>query len=184
MKVKLLVFLMVVAFLGFSLSGCGCFVESTKVETPVAKQVTPTPPPPPPPPVAKQVTPPPPPPSPKAMVMTFEAAALFDFDKAVLKPQGKERIKEEIKEVKADMSRADKIKVTGHTDSTGTADYNKKLSLRRAETVRDYLVSLGVDGSKLEVIGAGEANPIADNSTKEGQAKNRRVEVEVIGLEK
>ena len=95
--------------------------------------------------------------------MVFEEAALFDFDKADLKPQGKEQIKASIEEVKADMSRADKIKVTGHTDSTGSADYNMKLSLRRAEAVRDYLISLGVDPNKLEVIGAGENNPIADN---------------------
>jgi OOP family OmpA-OmpF porin len=116
--------------------------------------------------------------------MVFEEAALFDFDKADLKPQGKEQIKKYREEVQADMSRADKIKVTGHTDSTGSPDYNKKLSLRRAEAVRDYLVSLGVDPSKMEVSGEGEANPIADNSTKEGRAKNRRVEVDVTGLGK
>ena len=168
MKIKILAFLLVVAFFGFSLSGCGCFIEATKVEKP--------------PPMVKKKAPPPP--SPKAKVMVFEAAALFDFDKADLKPQGKEQIKTYSKKVRAEMSRADKIKITGYTDSTGSADYNKKLSLRRAETVRDYLISLGVDRNKLEVGGAGETNPIADNSTNEGRAKNRRVEVEVIGVEK
>ena len=85
---------------------------------------------------------------------------------------------------KAELSSADKIKITGHTDSIGSANYNQKLSVRRAEAVRDYLVSLGADANKMEVSGAGEANPIADNKTKEGRAKNRRVEVEIIGLEK
>ena len=116
--------------------------------------------------------------------MVFDSAALFDFDKADLKPQGKEQIKAYREGVRAKMSQADKIKITGYTDSTGATEYNMKLSLRRAEAVRDYLISLGGDRNKMEVIGAGEKNPIADNSTKEGRAKNRRVEVEVIGLEK
>ena len=116
--------------------------------------------------------------------MVFEEAALFDFDKADLKPQGKEQIKKYRDEVQAEMSRADKIKITGHTDSTGAADYNQKLSLRRAEAVRDYLISLGADAGKMEVSGMGETNPIADNKTKEGRAKNRRVEVDIIGVGK
>jgi OmpA-OmpF porin, OOP family len=181
MKVKTLVFLVAVAFLGISLSGCFCFLEETKVETPppVTKAA-------PPPPVAEEepLPVPPAPPVAKGRVMMFDAAALFDVNKANLKPQGKEQIKAYREEVRAEFSRADKIKITGHTDSTGSADYNRKLSLRRAEAVRDYLISLGGDGSKMEVIGAGESNPIADNRTKEGRAKNRRVEVEVIGVEK
>jgi len=82
------------------------------------------------------------------------------------------------------MSRADKVKISGHTDNVGDSNYNMKLSLRRAEAVRDYLISLGLDPKKVEVIGEGMTKPIADNSTKEGRAKNRRVEVEVIGLGK
>ena len=109
--------------------------------------------------------------------MVFDEAALFDVDKADLKPQGKEQIKKYRDGAQAEMSRADKIRVTGHTDSTGSADYNQKLSMRRAEAVRDYLVSLGADRSKMEVSGMGEANPIADNKTREGRAQNRRVEL-------
>ena len=119
---------------------------------------------------------------PKAMV--FEEVALFDIDKADLKPAGKEQIKAYREEARAELSRADKIKITGHTDNTGSADYNMKLSLQRAEAVRDYLVSLGVDPNKMEVSGEGVTKPVADNSTPEGRAKNRRVEIEVIGLEK
>src|SRR5271157_2126301 len=166
MKVKSLALVLVVAVLAVSLAGCGCFQQAAKGEAP--------PPPP----------PPPPPPAPKAKTMVFDEVTLFDFDKADLKPEGKEQIKKYREEVQAEMSRADKIKITGYTDSTGAVDYNQKLSLRRAEAVRDYLVSLGADASKMEVTGAGEANPVADNKTREGRAKNRRVEVEITGLEK
>ncbi|MGE5347423.1 MAG: OmpA family protein [Acidithiobacillales bacterium] len=134
---------------------------------------------PPPPPVAKAA---PPPPAPKTMV--FQAAALFGFNKWNLTPEAKEKIKEYREQVRQDLSRADKAKITGYTDNIGTEAYNKKLSLKRAEAVRDYLVSLGVDAGKLEVSGEGMSNPVADNSTAEGRAKNRRVEVEVTGLEK
>ena len=82
------------------------------------------------------------------------------------------------------MSSAEKVRVVGYTDSTGTAEHNSKLSKQRAEVVRDYLVSIGVNAKKVDAFGAADANPIADNSTKEGQAKNRRVEIEVIGLGK
>lgn len=116
--------------------------------------------------------------------MVFDAVALFDFDKADLKPAGMEQIKAYREEAKAEFSRADKITITGHTDNVGTEDYNMKLSLRRAEAVRDYLVSLGIDPGKLEVKGEGMTNPIADNNTAEGRAKNRRVEVDIVGLEK
>ncbi len=134
---------------------------------------------PPPAPVAQAA---PPPPAPKTMV--FQAAALFDFNKFNLKPEAKEKIKEYREQVREEMSRGEKAKITGYTDNVGSAAYNKKLSLKRAESVRDYLVSLGVDASKLEVSGEGMSNPVADNATAEGRAKNRRVEVEVIGLGK
>jgi OOP family OmpA-OmpF porin len=131
------------------------------------------------------VAPEPPPPAPKqSKVMVFDEVALFDTDKAELKPGGKERIKAYREEARAAFSRADKIKITGHTDNTGSYDYNVRLSLRRAEAVRTYLISIGVDPSKLEVSGAGESKPVADNSTMEGRAKNRRVEVDILGLEK
>ena len=116
--------------------------------------------------------------------VVFDAVALFDFDKADLKPQGMEQIKAYREEAKAELSRADKITITGHTDNVGTEDYNMKLSLRRAEAVRDYLLSLGIDPAKMEVKGEVMSNPIADNSTAEGRAKNRRVEVDILGLEK
>lgn len=116
--------------------------------------------------------------------MVFDAVALFDFDKAELKPEGKAQIQKYREEAKAEFSRADKVVITGHTDNVGAADYNMKLSLQRAESVRDYLVGLGLDPAKIEVKGEGMSNPTADNSTKEGRALNRRVEVDIFGLEK
>jgi OmpA-OmpF porin, OOP family len=65
--------------------------------------------------------------------------------------------------------------IEGFTDATHNADYNQKLSERRATTVRDYLLSKGVGDNRMKVVGFGESNPIADNSTPEGRALNRRV---------
>lgn len=117
-------------------------------------------------------------------VMIFPEAALFEFGKSDLKPEGEEQIKEYREQAREELSRADKVIITGHTDNVGKQDYNLKLSLQRAEAVRDYLISLGADPQKFQASGAGEAKPIADNSTEDGRANNRRVEVEVIGVEK
>ena len=74
-----------------------------------------------------------------------------------------------------------KIRLDGYTDSTGTEAYNMKLSERRAMAVRDYLVKeAGVDSSKITVVGHGGADPVADNKTPEGRAKNRRVEISIL----
>jgi OOP family OmpA-OmpF porin len=116
-------------------------------------------------------------------VMTFTEAALFESGKSDLKPEGKEKIKEYREQAKDEFSRADKVMITGYTDNVGEPGFNSKLSLQRAEAVRDYLASLGADTKKFQVSGAGETTPIADNSTAEGRAKNRRVEVAVIGVE-
>jgi OmpA-OmpF porin, OOP family len=72
----------------------------------------------------------------------------------------------------------------GHTDSTGAAGYNQKLSNRRAEAVKAYLVSKGIESNRIYTEGKGLTQPVADNATREGRAKNRRVEVEVVGTRK
>ena len=84
---------------------------------------------------------------------------------------------------------ADKVKAinleviiaVGHTDSVGSDAYNQKLSLRRSQAVKAYLVSKGIDKTRIYTEGKGEKQPVADNKTKEGRAKNRRVEIEVVG---
>jgi OOP family OmpA-OmpF porin len=113
---------------------------------------------------------------------TLSTAALFDFDSAVLKDSGKAALQELGDAIKARGARVVDIDIIGHTDSIGPAEYNMDLSVRRAESVRDYLVSEGVDAGIIDVSGEGETNPIASNDTAEGRAQNRRVEVNV-GIE-
>ncbi|MDP1566523.1 MAG: OmpA family protein, partial [Polaromonas sp.] len=73
------------------------------------------------------------------------------------------------------------IIAVGHTDSVGSDSYNQKLSVRRSEAVKAYLVSKGVEQNRVYTEGKGEKQPVADNKTGEGRAKNRRVEIEVVG---
>ena len=73
------------------------------------------------------------------------------------------------------------IIAVGHTDSRGSDAYNQKLSQRRAEAVKKYLVGKGIEANRVYTEGKGEKQPVADNKTKEGKAKNRRVEIEVVG---
>jgi OOP family OmpA-OmpF porin len=73
-----------------------------------------------------------------------------------------------------------KFRVAGYTDAIGSVDYNLDLSRRRAQAVVDYIVSQGIDGTRFEVTGMGKSDPIATNSTPEGRAMNRRVEITAI----
>ncbi len=110
--------------------------------------------------------------------ITLSADALFDFNKAILKPQGKTAINRELAKINHRSNRAIKgIKIVGYTDSVGTKQYNLKLSLKRAEAVKAYLVQKGINAQIVRVNGLGMADPVASNSTKEGRAKNRRAEI-------
>ena len=113
---------------------------------------------------------------------TMSTSALFDFDKAVLKEEGKVALRELGDAIKAKGARVVDIDIIGHTDSIGSAEYNMGLSVRRAEAVRDYIVSEGIDANIIDVSGEGENNPIASNDTAEGRAENRRVDINV-GIE-
>jgi OOP family OmpA-OmpF porin len=126
-------------------------------------------------------TPAPPPAAPKPVSekITMAADAHFDFDKSVLKPEGKAKLDDLVGKLKA--VNLEVIIAIGHTDSIGSDAYNKKLSLRRANAVKAYLVSKGIEANRIYTEGKGESQPIADNKTKEGRAKNRRVEIEVVG---
>jgi OOP family OmpA-OmpF porin len=149
--------------------------------------------PPPPPPVAPQPPPPPPPPAPppppQVQKITLASKALFDFDKAVLKPEGKAAIDSEIISKLSQVQKLELVLVTGHTDRIGTQQYNQKLSERRADAVRDYLVSKGVPKDKIETLGMGKTQPVPGVVCTMKQLKaliaclapNRRVEVEVKG---
>ena len=117
-----------------------------------------------------------------ASKVTYAADAFFDFDKSVVKPAGKAKLDDLVSKVKG--INLEVIIAVGHTDSIGTDAYNQKLSVRRAEAVKAYLVSKGIEKNRIYTEGKGEKQPVADNKTKEGRAKNRRVEIEVVGTRK
>ena len=114
-----------------------------------------------------------------ASKVTYAADAFFDFDKSVLKPAGKAKLDDIVSKVGG--LNLEVIIAVGHTDSIGTDAYNQKLSVRRAEAVKAYLVSKGIEKNRVYTEGKGEKQPVADNKTSEGRAKNRRVEIEVVG---
>ena len=107
------------------------------------------------------------------------ALTLFDFNKAILKEEGKAELLNLAALIKSQGASVGDIDVIGHTDSVGSDVYNQRLSVRRAVAVRNYLVSVGVDSGLIDVIGMGEREPVASNETAEGRARNRRVEVHV-----
>ena len=132
------------------------------------------------PPAPAVVAPPPAPPAPPAATkVTYAADAFFDFDKSVIKPAGKQKLDDLISKIK-DIN-LEVIIAVGHTDSVGSDSYNQKLSVRRSEAVKAYLVSKGIEKNRVYTEGKGEKQPVADNKTAEGRAKNRRVEIEVVG---
>ncbi|HEU4373712.1 MAG TPA: OmpA family protein [Telluria sp.] len=111
--------------------------------------------------------------------VSYSADAFFDFDKAVLKPAGKASLDDLTNKLQG--MNLEVIIAVGHTDSVGTDAYNQKLSIRRAESVKAYLQSKGVEANRIYTEGKGEKQPVADNKTAAGRAKNRRVEIEVVG---
>jgi len=139
--------------------------------------------------------PPPPPvvrPAPAPKRFTFSADALFDFNQATVKPEGRrqlDKLAADLTGAKFDVIEIAMVTVTGHTDRVGSAEYNVRLSMRRAEAVKAYLAELGIPAVKIVAIGKGETHPV----TKSGECKgdtaskeliaclqpDRRVEIEV-----
>ncbi len=140
---------------------------------------------PPPPPPA----PPAPPPAPAVQKITLASKALFDFDKAVLKPEGQAVLDREILSRIKEVQKLELVLVTGHTDRLGSQQYNQKLSERRAAAVAAYLASKGVAKDKLETLGMGKTQPVPGVVCEQKNRKaliaclqpHRRVEVEVKG---
>ncbi len=114
--------------------------------------------------------------------ITFSSGILFDVDKANLK----DGYKSELAELSTILNKyADtNILLAGHTDSTGSDEYNLELSERRAQSVSGYLVTQNVDSARITTEGYGKSQPIASNDTAEGRAQNRRVEVAIWANEK
>jgi OOP family OmpA-OmpF porin len=119
---------------------------------------------------------------PSSEKITFEADTFFDFDKSVLKPAGKTKLDDLASKLQG--IDVEVVVATGHTDATGSDAYNIKLSLRRANAVKAFLVSKGIPADRIFTAGKGEGSPVASNKTRDGRAKNRRVEVEVVGSRK
>jgi OOP family OmpA-OmpF porin len=117
--------------------------------------------------------------APTSEKVTFAADAFFDFDKSVLKPEGRAKLDDLVGKMGG--LNLEVVIAVGHTDSVGTAAYNQALSVRRADAVKSYLVEKGIEKNRVYTEGKGEKQPVADNKTAEGRQKNRRVEIEVVG---
>ena len=103
---------------------------------------------------------------------------LFDFNKADIKPKYYKNLDEVVRVLKANPGL--KVEIQGHTDNIGSAGYNMKLSLRRAQAVANYLIKHGISPSRLKVKGYGFTRPVASNDTPEGRALNRRVQLKPL----
>jgi outer membrane protein OmpA-like peptidoglycan-associated protein len=145
---------------------CALFPESVVAEAEPA----------PPEPIAARVVPPPvaAPPPPRKIVLR---GVNFDFDKAELREDDKAVLDAAIESLKENESA--RVKIAGFTDNIGTEEHNQGLSERRASSVLEYLLNGGVEANRLDSVGEGMSNPVADNATRDGRAQNRRVELNV-----
>jgi OOP family OmpA-OmpF porin len=166
---------------------CDGAIKPPPPPPPPAPRVAAPPPPPvvavaPPPCAVARVAPPPPPPPPPAPVsekVTFAADSFFAIGSSALNAESQAKLAD-----LADKTKGVNLEViiaVGHTDSTGGAALNQKLSSARAESVKKFLISKGIESNRIYTEGKGFSQPAADNKTSEGRAKNRRVEVEVVG---
>ena len=128
---------------------------------------------------APAATAPAPVPLPVSEKVALAAEALFDFDKAVLKPDGKRALDGLFDQVQG--MNTEVMVTVGHTDAVGSDRYNQALSQRRADAVKAYLVQKGIEPARLFSEGKGETMPVADNRSAAGRARNRRVVIEVVG---
>jgi OOP family OmpA-OmpF porin len=143
--------------------------------------------------VAQAPTPPAPPapvaPAITSQKITYQADTLFDFDKAILKPAGKEKLDDLASKIQG--LNLEVVVATGYTDRIGSDKYNDRLSLRRAQAVKAYLVSKGIEANRIYTEGKGKRNPVTTGCNQKNRkqliaclAPDRRVEVEVVGTSK
>lgn len=114
----------------------------------------------------------------EGIAVSFDSGLLFDFDSANLRPEARENLQKLTTIINKDEDTM--LMIVGHTDSSGDEDYNLELSERRAQSAANYMVSQGLDRSRIDIEGLGEEEPIANNSTESGQQENRRVEVAIF----
>lgn len=117
----------------------------------------------------------------EGIAVTFESGILFDFNSDVLRAEGRQNLRD----LANSLSRygGTEVLIVGHTDNVGTDQYNMGLSLRRAESARNYLTSLGVPSNRIRTSGRGEMEPIASNDSESGRQQNRRVEIAIFADE-
>lgn len=115
----------------------------------------------------------------EGVVLTFESDVLFATNSSYLSEKAKVTMKNMVAYINKNYPNA-QIQINGHTDSTGEADYNQWLSEKRAASVKNYAVSIGLNGSNIKTKGYGKSKPVATNSTADGRQKNRRVEVIIL----
>lgn len=114
--------------------------------------------------------------------VSLSAGALFDVNSDVIKDAGKAELRELARHIN-NLADVQSVDIVGYTDSSGSADYNQKLSLRRATAVKNFLMDNGVSPKVMTTLGLGEEKPVASNATPEGRAKNRRVEITIRGTQ-
>ncbi|MES2732401.1 MAG: OmpA family protein [Bacteroidota bacterium] len=116
--------------------------------------------------------------------LTFDSGILFATGSADLTPAAKANIDKMAKIINEAENKETNLQIDGHTDNTGSDAINNPLSERRAQAVANYLKVKGVDGSRLIIHGYGASQPVAENTTKEGKTKNRRVEAAIFANDK
>jgi|GEM_PF-3562672 len=112
--------------------------------------------------------------------VSVRAVARFDFDRASIRPEDRDALLAEVGKMKGVTWQT--VTATGYTDAVGPAPYNARLSAKRAKTVKSYLVGKGLSPSMIRTQAKAAAEPVADNSSEEGRAKNRRTEIEFQGV--
>jgi outer membrane protein OmpA-like peptidoglycan-associated protein len=118
----------------------------------------------------------------EGIIVKFDSGILFDVDKADIKPDAQTNLKNLAESLQRNAET--NILIIGHTDNTGTGEYNIDLSVHRAASVKDYLKENGIKGYRLNIDGRGQTEPIADNNTASGRAQNRRVEIVILANDK
>lgn len=117
----------------------------------------------------------------EGIAVSFPSGLLFDFDSSELRPGARDDLRDLARSLQEYDGR--EVLIVGHTDATGAADYNQRLSVRRAESAASYLASQGFPRSRIETAGRGETEPIATNETDAGRQQNRRVEVAIFATQ-
>lgn len=138
----------------------------------------------------------PPPMKPVTIAVTLESDTLFEFDKSVISAQGKQQLDSQVVAKMNEYPQIEMVRVTGHADRIGSEAYNQKLSQRRADAVKDYLVGQGIVSSRIETTGSGKSDPVVSCADITGKSNskntnlveclkpNRRVVVEIKTLTK